>query len=92
MTDFNPQKTIEQIERWTGQRVRKTFYPPGGSKVTAVYIQATVNAAAINAKLADIEALADEYKGLTWTPSAIDDCRPSVDVRVTVRTDVPIPA
>lgn len=90
MTDFNPQKTIEQIERWTGQRVRKTFYPTEGSKVAVVYIEASVQAPTISAKLAEIKALSDEFKQLVWTPTAEVDCRPSVDVRVTVKTDVPV--
>ena len=87
--DFDPQKTTQQVDVWTGQRVRNTFYPAVGNAVAVVYIDASSNKAAINALLAQIEPLADTFVKKVWIPDAEVDCKASVDVRVTVRTDVP---
>jgi len=89
--DFNPQKTIETIEVWTGQRLRKVFSPAVGSRIAVVYIEASDNISQINALLSQLEPLGDEFNKVLWTTSAEPDCEPSVDVRVTVRTDVPVP-
>ena len=88
--DFNPEKVREWIDRWTGVRVRKTFYPIVGGHVAVLYLEASENAAQINDLLKQIDDLADVSKRMTWTPTAEPSCRPSVDVRVFVATDVPV--
>ena len=88
--DFNPKKIVKQIEVWDDYYKHVAFHPPVGSKIAAVYIQSTANAAEINAKLAEINYLADEFKMLVWTPTAEPGKRPSVAVCVTCKTDEPL--
>jgi len=88
--DFNPQKTVREIEQWTGQRLRKVFSPAVGNRIAVVYIEASDNISQINALLSQIDGVADVFNKVLWTTSAEPDCEPSVDVRVTVRTDVPV--
>ena len=89
MSDFNPQKNERTIEEWTGNRVRADFHPPVGSPAAVIYIAASENLAAINAKLSEIDAMADTFVKKVWTPTAEPDHRPEVTVAVTVKTNTP---
>lgn len=80
--DFNPQLVEHTYETWEGGVRRHKFYPAVGSTVAVVYIEASSDLAAINAKLAEIEALADNLAKRTWTPSAIPGKVPMVSVVV----------
>lgn len=85
--DFNPQMTILEVPQWTGQCKRETFFPAVGSKIAAIYIEASENATEVNNLLAQIEVLSDTFKKFIWTPSAEPGREPSVNVRVIVSTD-----
>lgn len=92
MADFDIVHELVEVPRTSGGRVRKVFYPADGHNCAIVYIEANANGAAILAKLAEIEALSTDYKKYQWQAEALSgDYRPSVDVRVTVRDNVPLP-
>lgn len=83
--DFDPQKTTVQVDQWTGQRVREVFNPATGGKIFVAYIEG--DNPAIPNMLTQIENLSDNFRKLSWDVTAEPDCKASVDVRVTVRTD-----
>lgn len=89
--DFNPTEQTVEITQWPGATVRGTFHPVVGSKIAVVYIEATpANAAAINAKLAEVEALSTRFTKKVWSPWAKADCRPAMHIRATAQVDAPV--
>ena len=84
MADFNIVYEAVQGERVRGSRISKTFYPLEGNNCGIIFVNTGSEGAAILALLNEIEALADEFKKLTWVAAAEAGFRPSVNVRVTV--------
>ena len=88
MTDFNIQKEVSQVTKISGNRVDASFSPTAGSHVAVAYIEAGVNRVAILAKLAEIEALSDNYGQKIWPVTAQPEKTASVQVRVIVNDNV----
>jgi len=90
--DFNPQLIERPLSyRMTGGQAGGVFHPAVGSKIAVVYIECTTgNAAAVNAKLAEVDALATQFVKKTWTPAALDGCMAEVEVQASARHNVPV--
>lgn len=92
MPDFDIGHYSEQITRTRGDRVSKDFFPIAGSNCGIVYIEAGAgNGPAILSKLAEIAALAADYRKYQWVANAEVDMRPKVNVRVVVFNNEPLP-
>ena len=93
MADFNIQYKTREVPYTDGDRVRRQFYPAAGNNCAIVYIEASAGSgAAILAKLAEIEVLAEDYRKLQWQATALDaTVRPAVDVRAIVMNNAPLP-
>jgi len=84
MTDFDIQRTTIEIEQVTGNKVYEVYNPAVGSNVAVVYIESSTNGDAIDSKLAEIDALADNTAKKVWTAAALPTKLPEVSVRVIV--------
>ena len=89
MADFEFNETVREIVQVTGNRKVGTFRPAEGSRVAVIYLNASSNLPAIQAKLDEIKAACDEYVQHDWVAEAKPDCVPGVRVVVTARNDVP---
>ena len=89
--DFDPQKSLVEVEHWTGRHVGGVFHPQIGDKVAVVYVEASLaSAGEINNLLGQVEAKAKVFRKLVWTPKAETGCKPRVEVMATARTNVPV--
>ena len=68
MTDFDPQYVKQpDVYAWQDDRVKAVFHPAEGNAIALVYIELTPgNAAAINALLSQIDALAAQQAKKIW--------------------------
>jgi len=90
MTDFDPQYVKQpDVYAWQDDRVKAVFHPAEGNAIALVYIELTPgNAAAINALLSQIDALAAQQAKKIWpAASAEDGRRPEFIVRARARTN-----
>lgn len=87
--DFEIIREPVQVTRISGNRTDLITKPAAGNLVIiASFDVPAKNKAAMEAKLAEIQALASNYSEKKWVVEAQVNCDPQVNVRVIVRDDV----